>query len=114
MAASNDVTRRKGQQRRVLALAQESQNVRGGSYILCQRIAQVRVKVRQTRAVDDHVERLRELLSCFRRQVQSGLADVARHHLNPLAQESRKILAVPGGEPLENRRFLDDSLKTFE
>ena len=67
-----------------------------------QRVAEVRVEIRQPGAIDDQVQRPPQALPRFHRQSEPGFARIACHHLYPLAQEIREPVAVPLGQPVEN------------
>ena len=97
----------------MLAFAQKIEGVRRGAHVGRQCVANIRIKVRQTRAIYDHIERSRQAQAQVRRQSETGLAHVAVDHFNSLAEKRRETIAMPLRQLLEHRRFFQRSLVTF-
>ena len=101
-------------QRRMVAAAQEIEQVLGRLHVRRKRIAQIGIEIRQPAAIHDHVDGPRQPLAHFRLKPEPRLACVSAQHLDVLAQEIREPVAMPLGQPVEHRRFLDHALESLE
>src|SRR4029077_353316 len=79
-----------------------------------ERVAQIRIEVRQAGAVDDEIERARQPLTNFWGEAQMRFATVSLYYFHAFAQELRETLAVLRDEGLEYRPFLNDALESLE
>src|SRR5262245_1320081 len=108
VAVPHDVTGREVQQRRSVAAAQEIDQVKRAVNIDRQRLTQVGVEIGQAGAVYHQVETGLHALERRRRHPEARLRDVAFDDFDLFAQEGAEIVAVPGVQVFEERRFGDD------
>ena len=108
---AHDVARGKVDQPGMLAMAEKLQNVIHGVDVGGERIAQVGIEIRETRAVCDHVHRLLQPRLRFRVQAQARLAGIAFHHFHFVLQEGRQAGSVPLVQGVEGRRLLHNFLE---
>ncbi len=77
-------------------------------------VANVRIEIRQPRAVQDHINILRETIAHFRRESEVRLAHVTIDDFDALTQELTKSVAMLLRERIKNRRFFNRPLKPLQ
>src|SRR6185437_8520819 len=95
----------------MIAVAKKIQHVRCCADIHRQGVAQIRIKVRQSRAIHDQVKRLCEPSTNLGCKAEPGKSHVAIEHFYSLLEKRSELLAVPLRELLKDRRFLNHSLE---
>ena len=113
VAHTHHVARREMHQPRVVALSQKVQQVHRGIHVGSESIAQVRIEIRQPRAVHHQIERFCQPRLRRRIQTQPRLAYIAFDDFHLVFQERAQFASVLFLQRVERRRFLDNFLKTF-
>ena len=112
VALSRNVTGGKVQQRRLFRSTDKLDQVIGRVHVDGQRIPQVRIEIRQPRAVDDDIQLALQTRRHFRIQPQSGLRYIAFNDFHPVGEKRVETIAVAFKQRIENRRLLDHFFET--
>src|ERR1700722_4340281 len=102
------------QQRRMLAIAKEIEQVDSRADIRRQSVAKVGIEIREAGAVDDDVERFCETLTHICSHAKVGTAHIAFDDFDSSPQESGEPFAMLGRELLEHGRFFHHAAETSE
>src|ERR1700722_18034390 len=102
------------QQGRVLAIAKEIEQVGCGADIRCESVAEVGIKIRETGAVADDVERFGEALAHIGSHAMVCPAHIAFDYFDSFPQESVEPFAMLRHELLKHGGFFHHAAETIE
>src|SRR6185503_1970099 len=95
----------------MVAISNEVEQVQGSIDVGGDRRSQVRIEIRQPRAVHYHIKIARQAFQSIGVEPKSGPGDVSLHNFDSIPQEPGKILAVSFVKGFEDGRLFYNSLK---
>src|SRR5712692_11688644 len=99
------------EQARMVGRLQEFEKMGGRGHVARQRVAKVRVEVRQARTIHHQVQRAGQAPAGLRVHAQPGLADVAFDDLDAIRDKIGKLLTQPLKQWVKYGRLLENFLE---